>query len=254
MSQTTTKREKAALMIFTAVVTAMVIWAFGPLRLQPQTFGVVGFGLGVGFAMLVLFGGDPDVWDRQDDIMRRSDQLRPNRAELNTGTLLYVALIFEELAETLRAMKDPMERWPTGAHSSTYAALKVHGTLRMAAHDLEEHSKAIKDAVPALMPASGVLLREEEAEPIADGLTDLSVVVAGATISSGLPGRALYDEVQDSNLSKANPTTGIIDKEPTGKWIKGVNYRPADIRVVLRKTGSIRASARIDHPARIELL
>ena len=44
---------------------------------------------------------------------------------------------------------------------------------------------------------------------------------------------AAYVEVQTSNWSKTNPNTGVIDKTPDGKWIKGVNYRPPNLTAVL---------------------
>lgn len=68
---------------------------------------------------------------------------------------------------------------------------------------------------------------------MADGTTDLMVTNAGFALALGLPGAALYEEVASSNLTKKNPQTGVIDKTPDGKWIKGAKYREPNIDKVL---------------------
>jgi hypothetical protein len=39
--------------------------------------------------------------------------------------------------------------------------------------------------------------------------------------------------VAESNLSKANPITGLIEKDASGKWIKGSQYQSPQIDAVL---------------------
>lgn len=42
------------------------------------------------------------------------------------------------------------------------------------------------------------------------------------------------ERVHDSNMSKLNPATGHPDRDETGKVLKGPDYRPADLRDLVR--------------------
>ena len=81
-------------------------------------------------------------------------------------------------------------------------------------------------------------LTEQEAVELLDGTTDIAVVNCGLALACGLPGAGAYDEVVGSNLSKINPATGMIDKHPDGKWIKGIRYYKPDLRQVMIMSGS----------------
>ena len=75
-------------------------------------------------------------------------------------------------------------------------------------------------------------LTRAQARPVLDGTTDLAVVNSGFSLAAGLPGSLAYQAVQVSNLSKAGPD-GKIAKDPSGKWIKGPNYRMPELDSLL---------------------
>jgi hypothetical protein len=76
-------------------------------------------------------------------------------------------------------------------------------------------------------------------------------VIAGLAASSGLPAAAGCVEVATSNLSKANPSTGVIDVDPSGKWIKGANYVAPNLgRVIDAHVRAIEADGFTSAPMR----
>lgn len=106
-----------------------------------------------------------------------------------------------------------------------------------------------------------VAILENDIVEVADALCDIQYVLSGAILEFGLGDKfkALFEEVQRSNMSKACDTeeeakatvahylqkdgTECYYKEAEGKWlvyrrsdnktIKSVNYSPADLRKVL---------------------
>jgi predicted HAD superfamily Cof-like phosphohydrolase len=107
-----------------------------------------------------------------------------------------------------------------------------------------------------------VAILEKDIVAVADALCDIQYVLSGAVLEFGLGDKfkALFDEVQRSNMSKACKTEDEAkktvqfykDKDGTecyysqveGKWlvyrksdhktIKSVNYSPADLEMILR--------------------
>lgn len=107
-----------------------------------------------------------------------------------------------------------------------------------------------------------VAILEKDLVGIADALCDIQYVLSGAVLEFGLGDKfkALFDEVQRSNMSKACKTedeakktvqfykdkdgTECYYKEEDGKWlvyrkadnktIKSINYSPADLEGILR--------------------
>ena len=75
-------------------------------------------------------------------------------------------------------------------------------------------------------------VREEDPVEVADAVADLEVVVLGTYAAFGLPGQALFDETNDSNMSKAGADGKPIFDE-FGKIMKGPNYWKADVKQVL---------------------
>ena len=108
-----------------------------------------------------------------------------------------------------------------------------------------------------------VAIKEKDIVEIADALCDIQYVLAGAILEFGLADKfkALFDEVQRSNMSKActseeeakRTVQFYIDKDGTecyyrkegDKWlvyrttdnktIKSVGYSPANLEVILEK-------------------
>jgi predicted HAD superfamily Cof-like phosphohydrolase len=107
-----------------------------------------------------------------------------------------------------------------------------------------------------------VAILEKDIVGVADALADIQYVLSGAVLEFGLGGkfRALFDEVQRSNMSKACNTieeaeatvkhfqdkgTDCYYREDAGKYLvyrtadnktlKSVFYSPADLEAVLEK-------------------
>lgn len=169
-----------------------------------------------------------DVWALQQQLMKISDQHLPeNQYELNKGVIMYYALNLEEMAELATGLNKAIAMLPdSDAKFTLQLHVKLAGqTMHMASEAIREILK--ENDIPALT------LPKEIAIEIADATTDVAVVNAGFALSVGLDGAACYDEVVGSNLSKANPETGVIDKTPDGKWIKGSDYRQPNLDKVL---------------------
>ena len=178
-----------------------------------------------------------DPWEMQRTLMAASRQAMPASPELNRGVLLYGALILEETAETAEATGQAAR----DAHAEVASLdAPARDVLAAVAHEYEQahaNAKASSLRLRALIERLPADLRATLARPVArdmaDGATDVVVVCAGYALSMGADGAACYDEVAGSNLSKRNPDTGMVDVMPDGKWIKGRNYRQADLMRVL---------------------
>lgn len=223
---------------------AMTMFHLVPYPL-PAIVYVPGLLVAAVLSLALLFGAGAapptvDAWALQRQVMLASNQQLPRETCITRGTVLYLALCLEELAETM----DPV------CHAFGDAVLppaRDNVPLPYSQAGLRAGYNVLVDIIPALQGASKALrsasgrmahnmelsVSDELEEQLADGVTDMAVVVAGLAESSGLPGAALYREVAESNLSKRNPRTLGIDLDPSGKWIKGVNYQEPDIRAVL---------------------
>jgi hypothetical protein len=200
-----------------------------------------------------------DPWELQARIMRISGQSTPLQPALTLTALLYFALIMEELGETglgmvrllnaQRFSQAPEDQCiashildgPYADRGYVGAAAHLNTTsrelVRYASLMRQMHAEATRHLEPGLEAHVNRQDREqvEAAVEILDGLTDLVVVVTGMAAALGLPGPDAYEEVAASNLSKANPDTGVIDKDPSGKWIKGRDYKAPNLAAVLQK-------------------
>lgn len=183
-----------------------------------------------------VFTWSPDIWELQRHQMLISGQHLPDRITLTPGTVLYLALTMEELAETAGVIFEALSAVPC---MSTQQAL-VAVNMESASTELREMSKTIRRNLSRMQwPEAGVPLTERQAADLADGATDSTVTIAGLANATGIPGSACYQEVSSSNFSKANPLTGMIEKDSSGKWIKGENYAPPDLLAVLRREGAL---------------
>lgn len=172
-----------------------------------------------------------DIWDYQDELMRASDQRTEPLPCINSASVLYLALQAEEFAEQIRGVKDGiLKALPTQCLGWHEAARILHEI----APGLEYDSKRLRDLIASgRLGDTNIQLDMATAQDILDGVTDVAVVTAGFSLASGMPAREAYKEVGVSNLSKANPRTGKIDKDPSGKWLKGEAYRSPDLQSVL---------------------
>lgn len=169
-----------------------------------------------------------DPWEYQRRLMEMSDQRIPHGFRLHTGVLLYGALIMEETAETYQGISTALQ---AGAKDDDSYSLAIATNFGNAAVSLLSWSKVIR----GLLEHADVdfPLTEDCAVELFDGTTDIAVVNSGFALSCGFPGAAGYREVVGSNISKANPETGKIDKDPGGKWIKGPDFYKPDLMRVL---------------------
>ena len=175
--------------------------------------------------------GGLDIWSPQYKAMVISGQNIPKYPEVTKDSFLYYALILEEAGELAAALRASV---PSTINSELNTDVRVE--LQKAAYALRLSSRQMRDLV-AQMHQQGFTTHQDirYLVPILDGITDLAVVTAGFSVASGLPAREGYDDVADSNLSKADPVSGRILRDAGGKWIKGPNYRAPQLRRVIEE-------------------
>lgn len=189
-----------------------------------------------------------DPWTAHDLMMRVSNQEQPTKVAVTATSLLYYALQCEELAELGAAIMASIRVGSIGQYhgaitdsASFLAASEIirRGTESMHNNSAELRSLLKRQFTPVTRADMGmptnprVFIPLASAKDIADGAVDVAVTNAGFMLSTGIPPHECYAEVVSSNLSKANPDTGVIDKEPDGKWIKGIKYKEPDLAAIL---------------------
>jgi len=198
----------------------------------------------VAAGLAALRGYRPSVWQVQAEIMRISGQQLPDLPRMTRGSFLYLALILEEASELFDAASTVLQRQfayradgivsPDAEPSPTFHLQhQLLVACNSADWELIEMSQKIRKITARLPDDFFLHVLQHEAKALLDGSTDLVVVTAGFSNSSGMPGEAAYTEVSNSNLSKADPETGLIKRDASGKWIKGPNYTPPDLDAVL---------------------
>lgn len=186
-----------------------------------------------------------DPWRLQHSVMAASSQPTPAAFTFSYASLTYLALILEEVGETLTgavrvmdmAVMPPDTATNILANKFVERTSALRGNLRATAEGLKHVSKNIRAFVAnpnnfALDFSKGY--DPKAVEELLDGVTDVMVVAAGLSVASGMPGAAAFLEVCGSNLSKRNPATGMIDLDPTGKWIKGPDYWAPKLESLIR--------------------
>lgn len=209
-----------------------------PLSLG-KTFLLFGCAAGLLFMAWVARMAEPvkvDIWESQQRLMTASDQPLPSNPTIHNGTLLYYALILEEVAEKAeticaiiaRARERPLATPPNLFH--------IHSSMARVRNNLKVEALNIRNYLKDMLVPVNIMLTDPQAASLLDDTTDIAVVVAGFGLSAGLPVREGYLEVASSNLSKVDRGTGKIKKDPSGKWIKGPDYRPPALGRVIRET------------------
>lgn len=188
------------------------------------------FGLCLGLLVLNQGKKRVDPWEYQQRLMSISGQQLPETLQLNKTSLLYLALMLEEFGETCSAVASALV---ASGFVKRSELVRITALLQGWFEEGEAGSMALRNMV-AKLPNDYVLpLTQAQATQIGDGTTDLVVVNSGFALACGLPGAELYEAVAESNLSKANPITGLIEKDASGKWIKGPQYQSPQIDAVL---------------------
>lgn len=183
-----------------------------------------------------------DPWATQRRMMEISGQEIAERPVLNKTGVLYGALILEEGAETMAGLASTLvaaSRMSASdqQHDRLY---EIAQTFAFAERAMSGASKSIRKDLAQTSPFE-LRLAPADALELFDGTTDITVVNCGFALAIGVPGAAGYDEVQRSNLSKADPETGLILKDPGGKWIKGPDYFPPALDDVLQAEAYVKA-------------
>lgn len=172
-----------------------------------------------------------DPWEYQRQLMKISDQEIPNSPRLTRTSILYGALILEEAGETALGLAKAIEESSAGRNSMLFALAKEYAKTAV---QLIDTSKGLRKSLEACQELPDDLpMAFDTAKELLDGCVDIHVVTCGMALSTGLPGMDAYAIVVSSNLSKANPATGKIDKTPDGKWIKGSGYQAPDLDPLL---------------------
>ena len=240
---------EAGWFIFAAGFMLLVLMFFGLIK-GPVSAALIITGIGASAIWYDRYvtPAKVDPWELQRELMIASKQQMPSTAMVTRTTVLYLALCLEELAEAMQPVAatlgdfllnadKPVLR-PTWATNPPGVRL-AHDCLVDMAPQLDLFASQLRAASKRMTEFAEFPMSVDQAIEFADGVTDMMVVVAGATLSAGLPGAALYADVVNSNLSKRNPNTGQIDVDRTGKWIKGVDYVAPDLHAVLITTGTL---------------
>lgn len=170
-----------------------------------------------------------DPWQMQRTLMAASAQSLPSKPEINRDVMLYAALNLEELSEMVSGLANALGKLAQGPEEVT----EVGKVLKEASANMHEYSLVVRGLLTKVPPTFTAPVDAEDLIEMADGTTDVTVVNSGFALALGLDGAACYDEVAGSNLSKINPDTGVIDKTPDGKWIKGRDYHAPNLRQVV---------------------
>lgn len=175
-----------------------------------------------------------DPWRLQRNLMAISSQTTPVSPTLTKGSLLYYALQLEETAEQARSLVAIMKNHlPPQDVISGYEGYRH--ALQLGEPTIRQLSVCLRSVIAHCPDDWGLSLSRSEAKALLDDHIDVMVVSSGFGLATGLPGPQGYEAVQRSNLSKANPHTGMIDKDPSGKWIKGAEYQPPQLDSVLEE-------------------
>ena len=98
--------------------------------------------------------------------------------------------------------------------------------IDLISEELDELKEALND--PSTMYFQSNIVRVDKLAAL-DALTDILYVTLGTYHTLGLAhlAEAAFNEVQTSNMSKVDPTTGLCIRDPnTGKILKPAAYQP----------------------------
>jgi hypothetical protein len=87
---------------------------------------------------------------------------------------------------------------------------------------------------PAFSDWSGRPLTLKQSVALLDDHLDLQVMNTGFGLAAGLPCQSGYLAMGVSNASKADPATGRILRDKSGRWVKGPDYKQPDLRKVIQ--------------------
>lgn len=189
----------------------------------------------LGLALLFGAGNEElsvDIWKLQRRLMRISTQSLPDTPTMTADAVLYVALTIEELSEAANTVSRILAHQALSAGDSRVSELSSH--LHSIGGKMSQQATSIRIKLrdmPSFILENQLNLAD--ATSLLDDVVDITVTAAGLGLAAGLPCPEGYAEVQRSNDSKKQPDTGMIRKTGDGKWIKGPDYTPPDLRSVV---------------------
>lgn len=205
---------------------------FAPTRPAPQDTGM----LISGFSDEVVTprGSEVDPWNLQRHLMEISDQRMPSEPMVTRDALMYYALILEEASECGVTLLDILRGTALSSDQLQDFQL-LRQTLASATRAMSLASRRARQLLEteAFQQWDGRPLTLKQAKTLLDDHLDIQVVNSGFGLAAGLPGSVGFLAVCVSNISKADPVTGKILKDPSGKWIKGPNYEPPALEEIL---------------------
>lgn len=68
---------------------------------------------------------------------------------------------------------------------------------------------------------------------IADGIADAIYVLIGTALEYGIPLESVWNAVQEANMNKKDPVTGLVIHNEYGKVIKPPGWKKPDIRAII---------------------
>lgn len=178
--------------------------------------------------------GIVDPWNLQRSLMRMSDQQLPDSPMITKDVIMYYALILEEASEAGVTLVDILRSTSlTSDQLQDFALLRR--TLATTIRSMDLAGRRVRQILetPAFNGWQGQPLTLRQARALLDDHVDIQVVNSGFGLAAGLPCQSGHLAVVLSNVSKAHPATGLIQKDASGKWLKGPNYKPPELDQVL---------------------
>lgn len=190
-----------------------------------------------GFFVEELLDGEQakvDPWDLHRPLMRMSGQRLPDQPMITSEVIRCYAGILEEASEAGITLLDIMRNSSLRADQLQDFAL-MRQTLATAVRSMGLASRRACQILgtPAFSDWAGRPLTLKQAVALLDDHLDLQVMNTGFGLSAGLPCQSGYLAVGESNVSKADPATGRILRDKSGRWIKGPDYKQPDLRKVI---------------------
>jgi phage-related minor tail protein len=127
------------------------------------------------------------------------------------------------MEETAEVFEEVVEALAECGQGQDPALNHMASTIRQVAKMNRAAAVTLRAASSNIKPFTFVL-SHDRVRALLHESTDVMVVAAGFGLACGFPAAAAYEESVCSNLSKANPATGKIDKDASGKWIKGPEF------------------------------
>ncbi len=176
-----------------------------------------------------------DPWVIQRTLMGISGQKIPEQPMLTREVLLYYARIMEENAEVGEVLLRILGALQLPLYEDRQTFGQLRQTIAATGRSMGFASRRMRQllALPSFATWEGVALDLKQAEALLREISDLQAVNSGFPLAAGLPAEEGYIEVGASNLTKLDPTTGRIETDQTGRWVRSKGYEAPELARVL---------------------